>query len=150
MTKKARVTGNRKVIVWTVALICLLESLIKGWGTFIYAPIALIAVPSYVALQFAAARRETAPLGRIIRAVACFLTMVMLALFVAAVAFGDTNDVTLFGFYDSTMDSPLTNVSQIATAFGYYAILPTFLLLIGLLISSRYQTKKQEILSEAE
>lgn len=105
--------------VWVVAIalvVCLAESVLKGWFTLLLLPASLLILPLEFVLQRIALRTQRRLDSGYLRLVRLAQLLSLVVAYVTLVGFGDTDDVWLFGIKASTLDSKLTDLSW--TLFG--------------------------------
>lgn len=119
------------VVVLTL-LVCLVQSILKGWWSLVLLPASLIVLPLVFLLQRVALQTQRRTGSTHVKVVRLGQLAALLAFYVGLVGFGDTNDVLLFGFMVADLHDPLTDWSWNLCAAGFFL---TPILTIWLLIA---------------
>ncbi len=112
------------------------QSLSKGWVSFILIPLSVFVLPIYAFFGYKSLNTNTGPYKQWIRLTGYLLTFFVLIFYVGTVGIDDTNRVLLFGFYNSTDTSQVTQISENASRAAFFLGPATLLLLIVLLIAN--------------
>ena len=123
------------VIILTI-VICVYQSLLKGWASFLLIPLSVFVLPIYAFFGYKSLNTNTGPYKQWIRLTGYLLTFFVLIFYVGTVGIDDTNRVLLFGFYNSTDTSQVTQISENASRAAFFLGPATLLLLIVLLIAN--------------
>lgn len=103
-------------LIVVALLVCLGESITKGWFSLLLIPASLAILPAEFFLQRWGIRTQRRLDSGYLRLVRLGQMLSLVVAYVTLVGFGDTDDVFLFGFMMSTLDSGLTDLSW--TVFG--------------------------------
>lgn len=112
------------------------QSLSKGWVSFILIPLSVFVLPIYAFFGYKSLNTNAGPYKLWIRLTGYLLTFFVLIFYVGTVGIGDTDRVLLFGFYNSTDTSQVTQISENASRAAFFLGPATLLLLIVLLIAN--------------
>lgn len=121
--------------------LCAFESFTKGWYSLLLIPISLVLLPVEFFLQAFARRSSYAKYRDIMIARPLQLTS-LVAAYVFIVGFGDTQDVLLFGFMNSTISTGLTNVSAVADMIALVMLASLTIYLVTRLIFIKIMVRR--------
>jgi hypothetical protein len=111
-------------------VVCAYESLLKGWYSLMLIPFFLIAAPVTIYLQIATNRANKLSYSRKLHVLQIVQLVSLVMLFVFTVGFGDTNEVLLFGFYETLDSSLITQISTVLAGVGYIGALASSAILL--------------------
>ena len=123
------------VIILTI-VICVYQSFVKGWASFFLIPLSVFVLPVYAFYGYKSLSTNVGPYTHWIRLTGYLLTFFVLIFYVGTVGIGDSDSVYLFGFYNSTDTSQVTQISENASRAAFFLGPATLLLLIVLLIKN--------------
>jgi hypothetical protein len=126
----------------SVIVICIFESFTKGWLSFMMVPALVIVIPAYLSVVLIA-RHDKYLSIKPIRIASIALTVSLLGLYVLMPGVGDTNDVLLFGVYESNTNTLVAQTAQIFAFLFTITLIPAFIWLIYLLITNRKIDKER-------
>lgn len=132
-----------KSSIWITVIICLGESLAKGWASLILLPVSAVVLPLYVWVELVALRHWKSSQDKWIIRLATALTIALLLAYVATVGYGDTDQVLLFGFYASTTGAALTTLSMVVCGIASVAAVLLWIGLVILNIRTRHSTRQK-------
>ena len=124
------------IVIFLTIVICMYQSLSKGWVSFILIPLSVFVLPIYAFFGYKSLNTNAGPYKLWIRLTGYLLTFFVLIFYVGTVGIGDTDRVLLFGFYNSTDTSQVTQISENASRAAFFLGPATLLLLIVLLIAN--------------
>ncbi|MCX6729703.1 MAG: hypothetical protein NTV95_03605 [Candidatus Saccharibacteria bacterium] len=122
------------ILIILTIMICVYQSLVKGWFSFALIPLSVFVLPIYAFFGYKSLNTNAGPYKQWIRLTGYLLTFFVLIFYVGTVGIGDTDRVLLFGFYNSTDTSQVTQISENASRAAFLLGPATLLLLIVLLI----------------
>jgi len=143
MLKNKKIRYVHLIVIILTIVICMYQSLSKGWVSFILIPLSVFVLPIYAFFGYKSLNTNTGPYIKWIRLTGYLLTFFVLIFYVGMVGFDDTDKAFLFGFYNSTLTSQVTQISGNASDAAYYLGPATLLLLIVLLIAN-YKKKSNK------
>ena len=136
MLNNKKIRYNHLIVIFLTIVICMYQSLSKGWVSFILIPLSVFVLPIYAFFGYKSLNTNTGPYKQWIRLTGYLLTFFVLIFYVGTVGIDDTNRVLLFGFYNSTDTSQVTQISENASRAAFFLGPATLLLLIVLLIAN--------------
>ena len=107
------------VIILTI-VICVYQSFVKGWASFFLIPLSVFGLPVYAFYGYKSLNTNVGPYTHWIRLTGYLLTFFVLIFYVGTVGIDDTNRVYLFGFYNSTDTSQVTQISENASRAAFF------------------------------
>jgi hypothetical protein len=129
--------------VITTLLLCLVESIFKGWWSLLLVPASAVVLPiEYFIQRYAHKMSLREPRLRGITSLRIAQLIALLTLYVTVVGFGDSESVLLFGFVESTNDSPVAKISTALCAISLFAVVILTVLLIARLVFLRTAHEK--------
>jgi hypothetical protein len=139
MQPKPSSLSTRKVLIWSVAIICLIMSFTAGWLSYFLVPLTVVLVPLYVILQLKVADNTS---SRSVRLAGNSLTTGMLGLYLFTPSVNDTNDVLLLGFMPVDSSSAVANIFGFISTVGFFLTLIAFVWLGAALYKNRKTAQK--------
>lgn len=124
----------RKWDIVLVAIVCAIQSITKGWMSFLLVPASLIAIPLFVVVQIVARKQFDSPRGRLIKIMSHTLTICMLVSYVLMLGIGDTREVLAFGFYPTTIDNTFVVVLDSFARFAFWWATPILLVALTIVL----------------
>jgi hypothetical protein len=139
---------RRRHFSWSLALvviICVLESLTKGWGSFMLVPISIFALPLFVMFQLEAKKHfDSSFLGIMIRLTSYALTTATLFTYIFLAGGGDTKDILAFGFYKTTTHNSIVMMLDRAATNSFWVVMPALSAILMILLRIKIWDKNPE------
>ena len=129
--------------VITTLLLCLVESIFKGWWSLLLVPASAVVLPiEYFIQRYANKMSLREPRLRGIASLRITQLLALFTFYVTIVGFGDSERVWLFGFVESTNDSPMAKVSTALCVISLFAVAILTVLLMTRLVFLRTAHEK--------
>lgn len=147
--QKPRPNILKHVAIITI-IICLLESLTKGWVSFILLPASLIFLPIYGLVMFVCTRVSGShPYGKYLRLLAYALSVIVAVFYISVVGVGDSEEVLLFGFLISPVGSPPVLLSTLISVLCF-VLIPVVIFAMFIVFMMAFRSKNKPVKKRAK